>query len=270
MKHLTYILLLLTLQLTASHNAGASTTVQSQDIIIIDKVEHKLNEPLLFQLDSATYSSLEERLDFRSAIFSWNFRGHVATFEVQDSKLFLNSIETSTIHTDFNGLLDKYVDKNCRVFASWVSGTFICGTGKCLYVAANGFDSVYEKETELVVESGVVISSRTYTNKTYGTVCLEDVTFKITPEFDLTGIPAPKGRVTVRIDASEFNTDGKVIEWSVEFLRGHDDLTDQIKEMIVKEVNRVFRLFDWKTYSRDREWQWLPTEGVTYPLIFNK
>ena len=125
MKHLTYILLLLTLQLTASHNAGASTTVQSQDIIIIDKVEHKLNEPLLFQLDSATYFSLEEKLDFRSAIFSWNFRGH-------------------------------------------------------------------------------------------------------------------------------------------------DDLTDQIKEMIVKEVNRVFNLFDWKTYSRDGEWHWLPTEGVTYPLIFNK
>ena len=51
MKHLTYILLLLILPLTLSHNVVASTTVQNQDVIIIDKVKHKLNKPLLFQLD---------------------------------------------------------------------------------------------------------------------------------------------------------------------------------------------------------------------------
>ena len=149
----------------------------------------------MFQIDSTSYLSLKEKLDFNSSTFSWNFRGHVATFEVRGNELFLNSIETSKVHTDFNGLLDKYMDKKGRVFASWISGTFICGTGECLYVASNGFDSAYVQETELVVESGVVVSSRTYTNKTYGAVYLSDVTYKISPEFDLSKIKAPKGRV---------------------------------------------------------------------------
>ena len=160
------------------------------------------------------------------------------------------------------------MDKKGRVFASWISGAFICGTGECIYVASNGFDSAYVQEIELVVENGVVVSSRTYTNKTYGTVCLSDVTYKISPEFDLCKIKAPKGRVTVKIDASKFSNEGKVTEWSVEFWSGHDNLTAEIKEMIVREVNRVFNLFDWKTYCRDGEWHWLTQGGVTYPLIF--
>lgn len=268
MKRLTNIFSLIVLLLTLSHNVSAGTTIQAQDVIIINKVTHRVNKPLMFQIDSTSYLSLKEKLDFNSSTFSWNFRGHVATFEVRGNELFLNSIETSKVHTDFNGLLDKYMDKKGRVFASWISGTFICGTGECIYVASNGFDNAYVQEIELVVENGVVVSSRTYTNKTYGTVRLSDVTYKISPEFDLSKIKAPKGRVTVKIDASKFSNEGKVTEWSVEFWSGHDNLTAEIKEMIVREVNRVFNLFDWKTYCRDGEWHWLTQGGVTYPLIF--
>lgn len=160
------------------------------------------------------------------------------------------------------------MDKKGRVFASWISGTFICGAGECLYLAPNGFDSAYEQETELVVENGVVVSSRTYTNQTYGTVYLSDVTSIISAEFDLSKIQAPKGRVTVKIDALKFSDEGKVTEWSVKFWSGHDNLSVETKEMIIKEVNRVFNLHDWKTYCRDGKWHWLTRDGVTYPLIF--
>lgn len=268
MKFLTHIMLILTLSLTLSHNVSAGTTIQTQDIIIINKVLHRANQPLMFQIDSVTYFSLKEKLDFNSSTFSWNFRGHVATFEVRANKLFLNSIETSKVHTDFNGLLDKYMDRKGRVFASWISGTFICGSGECLYVSQNGFDSAYAQETELVVENGFVVSSRSYSNNTYGTVYLRDVTYKLSQEFDLGHITAPKGRITIKIDAEKFSNEGKVTEWSVAFIRGHNDLSVEIKDMIVKEVNRVFNLFDWKTYCRDGEWHWLTQGGVTYPLIF--
>lgn len=268
MRRISYILSLLTLLLASSYNMIVSATPQARDIVIIDKVEHRLNKVLLYQLDSVTYGALGKKLEFDKSSYSANWRGHIATFEVKDKKLFLNSIKTSKIHTDFNGLLDKYMDKKGRVFASWISGTFICGTGECIYVASNGFDSAYVQEIELVVENGVVVSSRTYTNKTYGTVLLSDVTYKISPEFDLSKIKASKGRVTVKIDASKFSNEGKVTEWSVEFWSGHDNLTAEIKEMIAREVNRVFNLFDWKTYCRDGEWHWLTQGGVTYPLIF--
>ena len=266
MRRLDYILSLLVALLTLSHNVSAGTTIQVQDIIIINKVEHRVNHPLMFQIDSVSYFSLKENLNFSS--FSWNFRGHVATFELKDNKLFLNSVETSKVHTDFKGILDKYIDRKGRVFASWISGTFICGTGECLYLAKNGFDSVYEQETELIIENGIIISSRTYTNKTYGTIYLEDANRMISRGLDLSKIKAPKGRVTVKINALKFSNEGKVTEWSVEFLHGHDGLSDDIKEMIVNEINRVFNLVDWKTYCRDREWHWLIQGGITYPLIF--
>ena len=267
-KRIANILYILTAFITFSHSVSAGPTIQTQDIIIINNVKHKVNHPLMFQIDSVSYLSMKEKLDFNSSTFSWNFRGHVATFEVKDNKLFLNNIETSKVHTDFKGLLDKYMDRKGRICASWISGTFTCGTGECLYVASNGFDSAYEQETELVVENGAIVSSRTYKNKTYGTVYLSDVTHKISPEFDLSKIKAPKGRITIKIDALKFSNEGKVIEWSVDFWTGQNNLSAEIKEDIVKEVNRVFNLFDWKTYCRDSEWHWLTQGGVTYPLIF--
>ena len=91
---------------------------------------------------------------------------------------------------------------------------------------------------------------------------------KISPEFDLSKIKAPKGRITIKIDALKFSNEGKVIEWSVDFWTGQNNLSAEIKENIVKEVNRVFNLFDWKTYCRDSEWYWLTQGGVTFPLIF--
>jgi hypothetical protein len=266
MKRVAYIISLLVLLLTFSHNVSA--TSQARDIIIIDKVEYRLNKVLLYQLDSVTYDVLKKKLDFEVSSYSANWRGHISTFEVKGNKLFLNSINASKEYTDFKGLLNQYKDWRGRVFASWVSGTFICGTGECIYVARNGFDSVYEQEIELVVENGVVISSRTYSNKIYGTVCVDDAQRMISQSFDLSKIKAPKGRVTVKVDALKFSNEGKVTEWSVGFWSGHDALTADIKEMIVKEVNRIFSLVDWKTYCRDGEWHWIYQDGVTYPLIF--
>ena len=126
MRRISYILSIMVLLLAFSHNMSA--TRQVRDIIIIDKVEHRLNKVLLHQLDSVTYDALEKKLDFNKSSFSACWRGHISTFEVKGKKLYLNSIATSEVHKDFNGLLDQYKDKKGRVFASWVSGTLICGT----------------------------------------------------------------------------------------------------------------------------------------------
>ena len=159
MRRLTYILSILTLLLAFSHSVNA--TRQARDIIIIDKVEHRLNKVLLYQLDSVTYDALEKKLEFDKFVSSVCWRGHISTFEVKGKKIYLNSIRTYKEHTDFYGLLDQYKDRKGRIFASWVSGTFICVTGECIYVADNGFDSAYDQEIELIVENGVIISSRT-------------------------------------------------------------------------------------------------------------
>jgi hypothetical protein len=132
MKRLAYILSILGLLFTFSHNVNA--TRQARDIIIIDKVEHRVNKVPLYQLDSVTYDALGKKLDFSKSSFSGCWRGHISTFEVKGNKLYLNCIATSKVHTDFKGMLDQYKDRKGRVFASWVSDTLLCGTGECIYV----------------------------------------------------------------------------------------------------------------------------------------
>lgn len=105
MRRISYILSILTLLLAFSHNASA--TNQARDIIIINKVEHRLNKVLLYQLDSVIYESSH----------SANWRGNISTFEVKGNKLYLNSIKTFRVYTDFNGLLDQYKDRKGRVEA---------------------------------------------------------------------------------------------------------------------------------------------------------
>ena len=73
MKRIANILSILALLLAFSHNVSA--TRQARDIIIIDKVEHRLNKVLLYQLDSVTYDALEKKLDFSKSSFSGCWRG---------------------------------------------------------------------------------------------------------------------------------------------------------------------------------------------------
>ena len=271
MRRISYILSTIALLLAFSHNVSA--TRQARDIIIIDKVEHRLNQVLLYQLDSVTYDALGKRLEFDKSSHSANWRGHVSTFEVRDNKLYLNSIATFKEHTDFCGLLDQYKDRRGRVFASWVSGTFICGTGSIILFSPDGLDDFYERETELVVEDGVTVSSRTYTNRTRntpGVVSFEDVRYRFPKEFRYDKFPDVKGRVTVQMNATEFNNEGKITDWDVTILRCPESLTEDQKEEIIAEVTRVLCQYDWKTYMRSGNWYWSNTRNspLTWPLIF--
>ena len=273
MRRISYILSLIALLLASSNNMIVSATPQANDIIIIDKVEHRLNKVLLYQLDSVTYDSLGKKLKFDKSSHSANWRGHISTFEVKGNKLYLNSINTFKEHADFNGLLDKYLDRKGRVFASWVTGTLICGTGEWLLVEPDGAFSVYEQETELVVEAGVIVSSRTYTNRirnTPGTVCFYNIGYQMSKEYRYDKFPEVKGRVTVRINATEFNDEGKITDWDVTILRCPESLSEDQKKEIIDEVTRVLCLYDFQTFMRDGKWYWRTTRNapIIWSLIF--
>ena len=271
MRRISYILSILALLLAFSHNASA--TNQARDTIIINKVENRLYKVLLYQLDSVIYDALGKKLEFDKSSHSANWRGHISTFEVKGNKLYLNSIKASKEYTDFNGLLDQYKDRKGRVFASWVSDTLICGTGECLHVEPDGLFPVYEQETELVVEAGVVVSSRTYTNRirnTPGTVHFENIRYQMPKEFRYDKFPEVKGRVTVQFNASEFNDEGKITDWDITILRCPESLSEDQKEEIIAEVKRVLCLYDFQTFMRDGTWYWRTTRNsqLNWPLIF--
>ena len=117
------------------------------------------------------------------------------------------------------------------------------------------------------MENGVVVSSRTYFNKTQGSVDIDQARSMISQNLDLSKIKSPQKLANVMVKATEFSNEGKITEWSVKPLRGYDGLSADMQEMIVKEVNRVFNLIDWKTYCRDGEWYWIYS-NITCPLKF--
>ena len=116
-------------------------------------------------------------------------------------------------------------------------------------------------------------SSRTYNNKirnAHGTVHFDNVRYLLPKEFQYDNFPELKGRVTVQIQAAEFNDEGKITDWSVRIYSGEENLTEAQKERVIAEVKRVLELYDFQTFMRDGSWYWRTTRNtpISWPLIF--
>ena len=139
----------------------SSTTRQVRDTLIMGNVKYAINQPPLGQLDSLHYCSLRDQVGFNE-FFSWNFRGYVATWRVDGNKLYLEALETGPAKADFRDALKDFKDSHGNIFASWFSGTLICGTGPVLCASGNGWDDLNETEVELIIKSGVVTNNVRY------------------------------------------------------------------------------------------------------------
>jgi len=67
-------------------------------------VKYAINTAPLGQLDSLHYFSLKDQVGF-DLVFSWNFRGYVATWRVNGNKLYLETLKTGSDKADFRDVL---------------------------------------------------------------------------------------------------------------------------------------------------------------------
>lgn len=101
-----------------------------------------LHDPRLVPREDGAPSSDLEALTRSTACW----RGYVATWEVRDNRLYLCAIVGSyALHADQ------------PVFADWVSDILRVPDGELLRYVHMGFESIYEREIELVVSEGVVV-----------------------------------------------------------------------------------------------------------------
>ena len=178
----------------------SSTTRQVRDTLIMGNVKYAINQAPLGHLDSLHYFSLREQVGFNE-FFSWNFRGYVATWHVNGNELYLDKLKTGSSKADFRDVLKDFKDSNGGIFASWYSGTLICGTGPILCASGNGWDDLNETEVELIIKSGVVTASRKYRNKQHQGTINRDVMFQELPKkFNYREFPELKGfRIVTKI-----------------------------------------------------------------------
>ncbi len=95
------------------------------------------------------------------------WRGYYGSWLIESNKLYLtNLIAYAQIQTNertrFNGVevgLEYLFPNQDKVFAEWFSGTLRIPYGKMIYYQYSGYDSIYEKEILLKIESGKLIYS---------------------------------------------------------------------------------------------------------------
>ena len=252
----------------------SGTTRQVRDTLIMDNIKYAISVPPLGQLDSLHYCSLRDHVGFNE-FFSWNFRGYVATWRVDGNKLYLDTLKTGSDKADFRDALKDFKDSRGNIFASWFSGTVICGTGPVLCMSGIGWDDLNETEVELIIKSGVVTASRNYRNiKNKGTADRYLALQELPKKFDFRAFPELKGfRITTRITPSKFDKDGKILDWEIDYLKWPEDVEQRVQDRLTAALQKELLEYDWKTYCADGRWFWHERnhfDGVYWPLIFKK
>ena len=251
----------------------SSTTRQVRDTLIMGNVKYAINQPPLGQLDSLHYCSLRDQVGFNE-FFSWNFRGYVATWHVDGNKLYLDILKTGSDKADFRDALKDFKDSRGNIFASWFSGTVICGTGPVLCMSGIGWDDLNETEVELIIKSGVVTASRHYQNKRHkGTISRDLMLQELPKKFNHRDFPELKGfRITTKIIPSKYDKTGRILDWTVEYLRWPEEVEAGVQVRLTAALKKEFLQFDCQTFCADGRWFWYERnhEGIYWPLIFKK
>lgn len=256
----------------------SSTTRQIRDTLIMGNVKYAINTAPLGQLDSRHYNYLRGEVGFDLG-FSWNFRGYVATWRVNGNKLYLEELETGLDKADFRDVLKDFKDSRGNIFASWFSGTVICGTGPVLCKSGIGWDDLNETEVELIIKSGVVTASRKYRNKQHKGTINMDVLFQELPKkFNYRDFPELKGFwIPMKLIPSKYDRTGRILDWTVKYLKWPEDVEPGVQDRLTAAFKKELLQYDCQTYCADGKWFWRDRnpsdghfDGVVWPLIFKK
>ena len=239
---------------------------QNRDTLIMGGVKYPMSLSPIEQMDSKRFNILAEDIGFREA-FSWNYRGHIAPWKIIDNKLCLEKIwSISKGDVDFREAMRPYTDDKGHVYASWFSGTIICGAGSVFWYSRDGWSDLYETEVKLTIESGVVKSSRKYKNKVHRGLQYSQGNVKfLSQQFDYSAFPELTGRlVAVQVTPSRFGKDGRILDWTVA-------VEESVRERLLVALKEEMLKKDWTTYCADGKWFWLDRNnelGITWGMNF--
>lgn len=138
---------------------AAKATAQASDVLIIDGKEFALNtNPLEAQLEQKKWQPPEG-----AAIWSSNWRGYIATWEVKDDKFILRNVSIAIADPEDakkeirkNIIADLYPGAS-EVFADWYTGALIVPDGKMTRYVHMGYGSSYDHYQILRVHAGQIV-----------------------------------------------------------------------------------------------------------------
>lgn len=259
---------------------AANATSQVGDILIWKGDTLKLfSNPLELRSDSKDLSKIiasELENEYRrlypkkyeteedvSLISTACWRGYVAEWTIISDKIYLSNIYVwydSKVKVDLKKVFGNKLTGNL-LFANWVTGKLYVPKGQCIEYVHLGYNSIYETETVIEFNDGVLVSSKTYNNyiakKSKFTTdpnpnnYLEFVYSKVNWE----QLPDLKNKhIQVSIGVQP-NKDGQIdsLLSNYTYLLDSSELITDTTNIFIKEAIRIVKLMpDWDvTYQRD-------------------
>jgi hypothetical protein len=210
------------------------------------------------------------------------YRNYIATWAIEENKLYLLSIRNAcfptdmkyvnvsynegadTLGTEYADLKTLFPDRfvNGRVLADWVNTKIISPKGKILYYIHDGFMSIFEKEVEFTIENGTLIQIQEFDNsRTRISKYTQDpelIKEFIKNNIDYSKLPKQDKPVKVMVGIYSATEDGKIDKVSI--IRGFNEVFDKEAERVVKSIPQ------WDVFYRNGE----ITRGASWmiPVIF--
>jgi hypothetical protein len=185
------------------------------------------------------------------------WRNYVATWIIENEKLYLVKIRNACYPTDMKYVEASYQDgavtpgreyadlkslfpdryKDGKVFADWVTVNMFSPKGKMLFYIHDGFESIFEKELEFIVEKGVLKSITELDNsKTRISKYNDDpgLLMKfVNSHINYSNVPEPAKEIKV-ILVKGLNAESKVD--TIRILRGSGELYNQEAIRVINSI----------------------------------
>jgi len=103
----------------------------------------------------------------RNFISSGCWRGYQAEWIVLNDSIFLNNIYDcfdSSLKINLNNIFPSLI-KNQKIFASWINGDLYIPQGDCIEYIHFGYQSIFERETVLNIEKGLLKDYEIFHNR---------------------------------------------------------------------------------------------------------
>jgi hypothetical protein len=204
------------------------------------------------------------------------YRNYVATWTIEDDKLYLLSIRNAcyptdmkyvsvsynhggdTLGTEYANLETIFPDRNVngRVPANWVNAKLISPKGKILYYIHDGFMSIFEKEIEFTIENGTLIQTQYFDNsKTKISKYTQDP--ELLKEFiknniNYSNVPEQDKPVKVMVGILSVTEDGKID--NVKIIRSTNEVFDKEAERVVKSIPQWDVFYRHGKFTRGASW----------------
>ena len=96
-----------------------------------------------------------------------NHRGYIATWKIEDKKLYLIALRGSPATNQNFSLKTLFPTETSPIFTEWFTGSLFIPHGDRLRNVFRGFTPLYEKQEQIEVEQGMIINRimRTYDKK---------------------------------------------------------------------------------------------------------